>query len=114
MTQVAAGIDLVFLGLFLALVRPCLRGSTWAVHCHAAAYWLLCKHQRIGELIWIEVLMHAAIGTLLVGWDSGFHYFLLMFISRHRGRRRLHRMVSAGASALVLPGPARGFRAPWV
>jgi len=26
------------------------------------------------------VLVHAALGTVLVGWDSGFHYFLLMFI----------------------------------
>jgi diguanylate cyclase (GGDEF)-like protein len=26
------------------------------------------------------VIIHAFLGTLLIGWDSGFHYFLLMFI----------------------------------
>ena len=31
-------------------------------------------------LIRIEVLVHAALGVVLIGWDSGFHYFLLMFI----------------------------------
>ena len=31
-------------------------------------------------LIWVEVLGHAAIGSLLIGWDSGFHYLLLLFI----------------------------------
>jgi diguanylate cyclase (GGDEF)-like protein len=31
-------------------------------------------------LIWTEVIAHATLGTLLIGWDSGFHYYLLMFI----------------------------------
>jgi diguanylate cyclase (GGDEF)-like protein len=31
-------------------------------------------------LMWFEVLTHSALGSLLIGWDSGFHYFLLMFI----------------------------------
>ena len=31
-------------------------------------------------LIWVEVLGHAALGSLLIGWDSGFHYYLLLFI----------------------------------
>ncbi|WP_423821774.1 diguanylate cyclase [Salinisphaera sp. SPP-AMP-43] len=31
-------------------------------------------------LIWIEVMGHAVIGTLAVGWGAGFHYYLLMFI----------------------------------
>lgn len=82
-TQVAAGIDLAFLGLFLALGSPVLAWlNLGSIAMYAAAYWLLCKHINAPAvlLIWIEVLGHAAIGTLLVGWDSGFHYFLLMFI----------------------------------
>ncbi|MEF9672713.1 hypothetical protein QNM99_12235 [Pseudomonas sp. PCH446] len=31
-------------------------------------------------LIRTEVLVHAGLGTVLIGWESGFHYFLLMFI----------------------------------
>jgi hypothetical protein len=31
-------------------------------------------------LIWAEVIVHAALGVVLIGWDSGFHYYLLMFI----------------------------------
>ena len=31
-------------------------------------------------LIWLEAFPHAAIGTLALGWESGFHYLLFMFI----------------------------------
>jgi diguanylate cyclase (GGDEF)-like protein len=31
-------------------------------------------------LIWLEVVGHAALGSLLIGWNSGFHYYLLLFI----------------------------------
>ncbi|MDH4419690.1 MAG: GGDEF domain-containing protein [Acidovorax sp.] len=48
----------------------------------------LCAHQLIARrhntagllLIWVEVIGHSALGSLLIGWDSGFHYYLLMFI----------------------------------
>jgi diguanylate cyclase (GGDEF)-like protein len=49
---------------------------------YGSAYWLLLKRFNTPALllIWLEVLGHAAIGSMLVGWDSGFHYYLLMFI----------------------------------
>jgi diguanylate cyclase (GGDEF)-like protein len=31
-------------------------------------------------LFWLEVLPHVAFGTLTLGWDSGYHYALLMFV----------------------------------
>ena len=31
-------------------------------------------------LFWVEVLPHVALGTLTLGWDSGYHYALLMFV----------------------------------
>ena len=31
-------------------------------------------------LLWVEVIGHSAVGSLLIGWDSGFHYYLLLFI----------------------------------
>lgn len=38
------------------------------------------KNQLGTSLIWTEVIAHAAIGTIMIGWDSGFYYFLLVFI----------------------------------
>ena len=37
-------------------------------------------HGLAVTLVWIEVTLHAAVGTLLIGWESGFHYHLLMFV----------------------------------
>lgn len=31
-------------------------------------------------LIWAESFSHAVLGTLMLGWDSGFYYLLLMFV----------------------------------
>lgn len=46
-------------------------------------------------LIWIEVMGHAIIGTIALGWDAGFHYYLLMFIPAI--------MVSGYLSAIAVP-----------
>jgi len=82
-TLVAAGVDLAFLLIFLFLDSSILAWMNLvSISMYLGAFWLLTK--RINNaalvLIWIEVLGHAAIGTLVVGWDSGFHYYLLMFI----------------------------------
>ncbi|MBL8525764.1 MAG: GGDEF domain-containing protein, partial [Betaproteobacteria bacterium] len=82
-TLVAAGVDLALLGLFLLLDSPFLAWLNVAsVAIYGLAYWLLLKRINTPALvlIWFEVLGHAAVGTMLVGWDSGFHYYLLMFI----------------------------------
>lgn len=82
-TLMAASVDLAFLVLFSLLDSPILAWMNLAsISMYLTAFWLLTK--RINNLalvlIWAEVLGHAAIGSLLVGWDSGFHYYLLMFI----------------------------------
>ena len=46
-------------------------------------------------LIWLEVTGHAVIGTLAVGWNAGFHYYLVMFIPAI--------MVSGYISRIVVP-----------
>ncbi len=82
-TVVAAGVDVVLLVLFLFFGSPLLAWVNVAsIALYGGAYWLLLKRINTPALllIWLEVLGHAAIGTLLVGWDSGFHYYLLMFI----------------------------------
>jgi diguanylate cyclase (GGDEF)-like protein len=82
-TLMAASVDLAFLVLFWLLDSPVLAWmNVVSIALYLAAFWLLTK--RVNNvalvLIWAEVLGHAAIGSLLVGWDSGFHYYLLMFI----------------------------------
>jgi len=82
-TVVAAGVDAAFLVLFLFFDSPLLAWVNVAsIAMYGGAYWLLLKRINMPALmlIWLEVLGHAAIGTMLVGWDSGFHYYLLMFI----------------------------------
>lgn len=82
-TLVAACVDLAFLFLFLALGSPILAWLNVAsIGMYLAANGLLRARRNLPALllIWFEVLGHAAIGSMLVGWDSGFHYYLLMFI----------------------------------
>ncbi|WP_022963254.1 GGDEF domain-containing protein [Halopseudomonas pelagia] len=81
--QLAASVDVAFFFLFHLLGSPILAWINVAsVSLYLVALYLINK-RRNGlaiALIWTEVIIHAALGTLLIGWDSGFHYFLLMFI----------------------------------
>lgn len=81
--QLAASVDVAFFFLFHLLGSPILAWINIAsVSLYLVAFHLL-NTRRNGlaiALIWTEVIVHAALGTLLIGWASGFHYFLLMFI----------------------------------
>lgn len=82
-TILAASVDAAFLVFFLAARSPLLAWlNVVSIAMYVAAYALLRRRRNFLALllIWTEVVGHAAIGTLLVGWDSGFHYYLLMFI----------------------------------
>jgi hypothetical protein len=82
-TLVAGGVDFAFLFLFLILDSPILAWLNLAsIAMYAGAYWLFTKRINTPALllIWAEVLGHAAVGSILVGWNSGFHFYLLMFI----------------------------------
>lgn len=82
-SQLAASVDVVFFFLFHLLGSPILAWINVAsVSLYLVAIYLI-NIRRNGlaiALIWTEVIIHAALGTLMIGWDSGFHYFLLMFI----------------------------------
>ena len=79
----AACVDFAFWVFFLAVGAP---RQAWpnliSIALYAGAYVLLTKRKNFLALflIWSEVVGHAALGTLFLGWDSGFHYYLLMFI----------------------------------
>ncbi len=96
-TVVAAVIDFAFFVLFLIFDSFVLAWmNVVSISLYIAAYWLVSKrHNMLAlALIWVEVLGHAAIGTMLVGWDSGFHYYLLMFIPAIVMSTRLSTVVS--------------------
>ncbi|MGQ4277217.1 GGDEF domain-containing protein [Pseudidiomarina sp. E22-M8] len=81
--QIAATVDIAFLGIFLALGSPILAWvNVVSVAMYAWAFYALGRRQNALaiSLVWTEVLVHAALGSILIGWDSGFHYYLLMFI----------------------------------
>lgn len=81
--QIAGSVDIMFFFLFYLLGSPLLAWiNVVSVAMYGSAYLALKKkHNRVAViLIWSEVLGHAALGTLVIGWESGFHYYLLIFI----------------------------------
>ncbi|MBL4610242.1 GGDEF domain-containing protein [Halopseudomonas sp.] len=99
--QLAAAVDVAFFFLFHLLGSPILAWiNVISVGMYMLAFWLLgTRHNGPAiVLIWLEVIIHAALGTLLIGWDSGFHYFLLMFIpALFAGMQRRKAWVAVGA-----------------
>lgn len=79
----AGSIDVAFFFIFLSLGSPILAWiNVISVAMYVSAYRaFIHRRNRLGfALIQTEVLVHAGLGTVLVGWESGFHYYLLMFI----------------------------------
>lgn len=79
----AAGVDCIYLLFFLALDSPWLAWiNVLSVAMYLLAYRLANRGRLHGAslLIWLEAFPHAVLGTLMLGWESGFHYLLLMFI----------------------------------
>jgi diguanylate cyclase (GGDEF)-like protein len=79
----AAGIDVAFLVLYGALGAKALAMLNLAsLALYTTAWWLLKarRNQSAVALIWLEVLGHAAVGSLLLGWEADFHLFLLLFV----------------------------------
>jgi diguanylate cyclase (GGDEF)-like protein len=80
---VAACVDVWYFILFQYLGVPQLAWpNISSVVLYLTAYALLRLRINTAAvvLIWIEVTLHSMAGTLLIGWESGFHYHLLLFI----------------------------------
>jgi len=90
----AAAVDIFYFVFFLIHDSPVLAWINVAsVSLYAAAFMMLQRRQMRAAvaLFWLEVLTHAAIGTVWLGWASGFHYLLLVFIpllALSNGRRQ--------------------------
>ncbi|RBW50657.1 GGDEF domain-containing protein [Marinobacter sp. F3R11] len=81
--QLAVAVDISFFFLFHILGSPILAWiNIGSVTMYVGAYYALKRrHNRLAiTLIWLEAIIHSALGTLVIGWDSGFHYYLLLFI----------------------------------
>ena len=79
----AACIDLGYIGLFLWLGSvPLALVNLGSIALYLGAYALIQRRRNVPALvmIWTEVIGHSALGSLLIGWDSGFHYYLLLFV----------------------------------
>lgn len=103
-TVLAALTDAVYFLLFWAIGSPVLQ---WINVVSIALYglaWRLSRdrlHPASVWLMWIEVLGHAALGSLVIGWASGFHYFLMMFIPGIAASTRPRRAVPAIVLLLI-------------
>lgn len=83
MVLMAGAIDVGYILLFLWLGSlPLAAVNVVSIGMYLGAYHLIRKRYNTAALvlIWLEVVGHAALGSLLIGWDSGFHYYLLLFI----------------------------------
>lgn len=81
--EIAAGVNVVYFFLFHFIGLPVL---AWVGMTSAALYGFAYArlqegHDRLAMmLIWTEVITRVALGTIMIGWDSGFHYYLLIFM----------------------------------
>ena len=79
----AACIDVGYIALFMWLGSwPLALVNVGSIALYLAAYALI-RHRKNAwglTLIWLEVAAHTALGSLLIGWESGFHYYLLLFV----------------------------------
>jgi len=80
---IALGVHLMFIALFYAIGAMFLAVvNIGSVSIYAVCIELLRRkrNRAVILLAWIEVIGHAALAVRSLGWDSGFHYYLLVFI----------------------------------
>lgn len=90
------GLAILSFALFLSMGVPDLAWpNVSSVALYATAFLATKRrlHALAITLVWVEVTLHAAVGTLLIGWESGFHYHLLMFVP----------MIVVGSSSRLAP-----------
>ncbi len=79
----AGCVDVLYLVVFSLLGMPVM-AATNVVSCgmYATAYLLLTRRRNRPAvlLMWTEVLVHAGVSSVLLGWATGIHYFMLVFI----------------------------------
>ena len=73
----------LFALLFYAIDVPVMiwaNGASMLIYL-AARLALRHHHNSVAiSLIWIEIILHAVLAVALIGWDSGFHYYLMVVL----------------------------------
>jgi diguanylate cyclase (GGDEF)-like protein len=80
---IAAVVDVAFFFIFLKLDSPVLAWvNVLSVTMYLTAYRAIARRKnRLAITLFVtEVIGHSTLGIAMLGWDSGFHYYLLMFI----------------------------------
>ena len=80
---VALAVHVCFIVLFWRLgARHLALFNVGSVGLYGCTYMLFRRHYNLLAiwLVWIEVHVHAALAVHALGWDSGFHYYLLTFV----------------------------------
>lgn len=80
---VAAGVHLAFIGVFAwAAVWPLAGANVASVLVYVLAYRLVRgEHPLLAVwLMALEVLGHSTAAVLAIGWDSGFHFYIMLII----------------------------------
>lgn len=101
----AGCVDVALFFIFHYLGSPILAWiNVFSVPMYAIAWWALKTRRNVLALtlIWIEVLIHATLGSLLIGWEAGFYYYLLMFIPALFAGNRSYRRAALTVVALWL------------
>lgn len=81
--QIATGMSVLFFFVFLFMGSPVLAcANIFSVALYTAIWFLfsLDRNRLAAGLILTGVLASSALATLMLGWESGFHYYVLMFI----------------------------------
>ncbi|MBL0729305.1 GGDEF domain-containing protein [Piscinibacter sp. HJYY11] len=79
----ASLVHVAFCALFFALSAPLMGwANVGSIVLYGAAYALLRKryNRPALALIWVELLTHALVATRVLGWESGFHYYVLLMM----------------------------------
>ena len=81
--QIGGCTNILLLPLFHWLGSPILAWvSVVSFVLYVLAYQLLLmRHNKIAvAVVWFEVLAHASLGVITLGWESGTHVFILLFV----------------------------------
>lgn len=81
--QIGGSVDVFLFFLFHWLGSPILAWvNIISVAMYVSAYRLLLRRRNklAVALVWLEVLGHSTLGILMLGWESGVHYYMLLFV----------------------------------
>jgi len=82
-TKIAIAVDVGLFFLFHYLNSPIMAWfNVFSIACYAGAYTALKRRKNTFAtvLISVEVFSHITLGVFVLGWESGFAYYLIMFI----------------------------------